>query len=290
MASYIYDISNDFPLGIVNTDNLKTEINESSIVTALDYISTSGNTITIRFKATLSAEDKTSLDDDRVGPCGGLIANHNSETKEKPSMVMIQEEAVKTNGKWRAESFWIHGATGPDVVTTTTLSYDYPITALNIQYRTTEENTDDFVEMVIVPDLGAGEGIIGTLEQTAATGATGIHVNQTIINNVCTSDVIILEEGEKVENLGEIIKIDKANKILYTKNPTTSSFNHTSPTYVKLNRYVMSSYVLGPPDLYLLGGSKIGGSYLPAGHKVEVRYRNMSDQPKRLYAIMERLE
>jgi hypothetical protein len=288
--TYQYSISNDFPLGLENTDNLSKEISQSAIVTALDYISTKGDTIYIKFKATLSTQDKTILDGDTTNPAGGLIADHNIVTPESTAIVSIQEESIPTNGKWKAEAFWILGATGPDVTTTTTLSYDHPITAMNIQYRTIEENVDDQVEMVIFPDYGSGEGVIGVLQQTAATGATGIHVNQAIIDNVCTSDVILLQEGGKEEDLGAIQIIDKANKMLYLKNSTATSFNYTSPTFIKLNRYVMGPYTLGPPDLYLLGGSKIGGSHLPAGHKVKVNYRNMSDTPKRLYVILERLE
>jgi len=290
MTSYIYSVTDDFPLGLVNTDNLSKEISQSAIITALDYITTSGDTINIIFKATLSTGDKTILDGDTVAPAGGLIADHNIVVAEVTSTVAIQEESIPTNGKWKAEAFWIPGATGPDVTTTTTLSYDHPITAMNIQYRTTDENVDDSVEMVVLPDYGSGLGVIGVLQQTAATGATGIHVNQAICDNVFTSDVIMLQEGGKEEDLGEIQRIDKANKMLYLKNPTATSFNYTSPTLVKMNRYVMGPYTLGPPSLYLLGGSKIGGSHLPAGHKVEVRYKNMSAESKRLYVILERLE
>lgn len=76
--TYTYSIANDFPGGAVNVSKLSTEIQASSIVTALDYINTNGDAIAIVFKAELSAEDKTTLDGNQTGPAGGLIAQHDN--------------------------------------------------------------------------------------------------------------------------------------------------------------------------------------------------------------------
>lgn len=73
MASqkYTYSISTDFPNHKVATDRLLQEIRLSSIVTASDYINSSGDDCDIWFKDTLSSGDKTILD--------GLIAVHSGE-------------------------------------------------------------------------------------------------------------------------------------------------------------------------------------------------------------------
>lgn len=83
-TKYTYSIANDFPGGAVNTTNLTTEIQASSIVTALDRIDTSADVLDIWFKDALSTADKTTLDNDATGPSGGLIAAHDSSATVQP--------------------------------------------------------------------------------------------------------------------------------------------------------------------------------------------------------------
>ena len=52
----------------------------------------------------------------------------------------------------------------------------------------------------------------------------------------------------------------------------------------------MKPFPLGPPWKYVLGSSKIGGSYVPAGYKIVINYTNMGTTQKTLYSIIERLE
>ena len=100
ITKYTYNVTNDFPSGKVNIGILQAEIQSSSIVTAIDRIDSAdgsvslgvltGGTIDIWFKAALSAGDKTILDGDTTGPCGGLIASHdNSPTPEDVAPVKI---------------------------------------------------------------------------------------------------------------------------------------------------------------------------------------------------------
>lgn len=73
MAStkYTYSIQNDFPNHAVASDRLLSEIRASAIITAVDYINTSGDDCDIWFKDALSAGDETILD--------GLVAIHSGE-------------------------------------------------------------------------------------------------------------------------------------------------------------------------------------------------------------------
>jgi len=70
-TKYTYSISTDFPNHKVGTDRLLQEINFSAIITAVDYINTSGDDCDVWFKAALSSGDKTILD--------GLVAVHSGE-------------------------------------------------------------------------------------------------------------------------------------------------------------------------------------------------------------------
>ncbi len=74
MAEYNYTQAD------VNTSQLASEIQESAITIALDYINTSGDDIAIFFKATLSAGEETTLD--------GLVSAHVIDPNYDPTLVV----------------------------------------------------------------------------------------------------------------------------------------------------------------------------------------------------------
>ena len=98
VTKYTYSIADDFPGAAVNTTNLTTEIQASSIATALDRIDTAGDVIDIWFKDALSTADKTTLDNDATAPSGGLIAAHdNSATVQPPDPVTLSHRLTTDN-------------------------------------------------------------------------------------------------------------------------------------------------------------------------------------------------
>jgi hypothetical protein len=68
MAEYIYNISSDFPNGLVNIDTFTEEIEGSSITKILDYILVGGGDCKTYFTESLSGGEETTLD--------GLVAAH----------------------------------------------------------------------------------------------------------------------------------------------------------------------------------------------------------------------
>lgn len=52
---------------------------------------------------------------------------------------------------------------------------------------------------------------------------------------------------------------------------------------------MMKNYTLGPAWEYTVGGSKIGGSYVPAGRVVKVTYENKTNVAKTLTPRIEYL-
>jgi hypothetical protein len=91
-TKYTYSISTDFINQIVATDRLSIEISDSAIVTALDYINTSGDDCDIWFKDTLSGGDETILD--------GLVAVHTGEAlpNDGLSVVLVHPKEKLTHG------------------------------------------------------------------------------------------------------------------------------------------------------------------------------------------------
>jgi hypothetical protein len=100
-TKYTYSISADFPSGL-SSSRLKNEIAESAITIALERIDTVGDSADIVFKNSLPAGDKTILDSDETGPCGGLIGNHSGEPLPNPTdeegIPYVREKSWKTQG------------------------------------------------------------------------------------------------------------------------------------------------------------------------------------------------
>lgn len=70
-TKYTFSISTDFPYHKVATDRLSQEITTAAIVTALDYINTSGDDCDVWFKSALSSGDEDILD--------ALVTAHSGE-------------------------------------------------------------------------------------------------------------------------------------------------------------------------------------------------------------------
>lgn len=71
LTKYTYSISNDTLNGIISTNKLHSEIIDSNISIALNYINTSGDNCDIWFKDELSSGDKILLD--------GIVSGHDGE-------------------------------------------------------------------------------------------------------------------------------------------------------------------------------------------------------------------
>lgn len=206
-------------------------------------------------------------------------------------LLKIVEEENPTNGKWRAKGVWLHGTTGENIVTNQDFTWDHPVSVLNLQICPTGENTGDYVQLSVIPNLGFGEGVIGVLAATGVSGSTCIQVSQAIIDNVYTIDYITLKLGATGYTVGPITAIDKENFLLYVQIALPITFPSGS-TLIKLERFVLGQddFSIGPPNLYTLGVTKIGASYIPKSSIIRVGYKNKTEQAKQMYAIIEYLE
>jgi len=199
------------------------------------------------------------------------------------SQVTIKEEDVPTGGKWAAQSHWFYGATGGvsgPSETVTQITWAHDVSVFNVQYRSREENERDQAHLYVeTKDAGFGVGVIGTITADAPTGATGITVSQTIIDNILAADWIALTDGINTTDYIQICSVKKEPRMLELTAPMPYFFSAASPTFVKFRRYVMRNYNLGPPNLYQLGNGK------------SVAYINYdSTKSKELFAYIERLE
>jgi hypothetical protein len=98
---------------------------------------------------------------------------------------------------------------------------------------------------------------------------------------------IKLNDGTNIDDLGQIVRVDKASNKLYMSGAPTHTFLATTPTYLLQTVYMIKHLVIGQAWNHDLGKSKIGGAYLPADTLVTVHYTNTANTTKKLYSWIE---
>lgn len=100
---------------------------------------------------------------------------------------------------------------------------------------------------------------------------------------------INLFNGVNMNELYRISNIDKLNNKITVENGAINSFSAYT-TYVRINVYSIRNFEIGPAWEYIVGESKIGGSYIPANIPVTVSYTNKStDTDKKFVGYLEYL-
>lgn len=101
---HTYSVANDTLNGKVDTYKLEKDVQASSITKALDYITVSGDTLTVAFKAAISTAEKTTLD--------GVVSAHTGDPVVETDSVEVQSApafAAKTLPDGRKLFRRVHG-------------------------------------------------------------------------------------------------------------------------------------------------------------------------------------
>ena len=180
---YTYSISSDFPNGEVCSERLIQEIQESPVVTSLDYVSgpvnTSGDACDVWFLLELSAGDKTILD--------AIVANHSGEP-------LVPEAPIQRTRIVDTETL------DPDVAVSCTedvqmpvvigqsvseknisFLFDVNIIAAGYYVDTEEWDRDDYFSAW---GVAQGDPAIGAVTAPAAEDDTVINVSPTVFSYV----------------------------------------------------------------------------------------------------------
>jgi hypothetical protein len=100
-TTYSYSVSQDFPNGTVNLNNLQNAIRQSAISVSLTNIGTLGDVLSINFSDVLTSGDRTILDGETgtpygTHPAGGLISTTNSTRPPPPPPFLRYNEVIAT--------------------------------------------------------------------------------------------------------------------------------------------------------------------------------------------------
>jgi len=200
------------------------------------------------------------------------------------SEVRIQEEVKKTGGHFQAQSFEVD--TQSNVAWyETEFSFPMPISLLSAMWVNKISNDGDEVEFLVSPDTTTG-----SITAAVAIGATVIDVSQTVIDNAKVGYYLKLDDGTNIDDVGRVISIDKVNSQITIETATVNSFAVATPTLIKQTvKLVPKIMLIGDHVQISLGGSKIGGSYIPANTLLKARYNNLSGSAEKFSFILQYL-
>lgn len=191
----------------------------------------------------------------------------------------IKEEYIDTGGFFQTHSYKLLCTPGTTVHDYT---FPYPITALSVKFTTESQHTDDQLLMEVAPDTLIGVVTVGVSENDAV-----FTVSDTVMDNVSLGHFIKITDGVNTDDLGKVITVNTTTNQITLNTACTHSF--PAGAYILLTVRVIDNYTIGYPGRYILGESKIGGSYVPKDTVVRVKYINNGESTKNFYSILEML-
>lgn len=207
-TTYTYSISTAFPNHKVSTDRLTLEIQTSTIITALDSITTVGDNCNILFKDVLSGGDQTTLNAIVAAHTGAALPG-GSQAVQQFSLAVGQQNqplsygravgytatSATTNKAVRATTYTPQGTNAQRSINSTsandtaagtgarTVIINYLTAAFVLKSETVTlngttavntVNTDiAYIESLVVASVGSGSVNAGAIQLWTTTGGTG---------------------------------------------------------------------------------------------------------------------
>jgi hypothetical protein len=210
----------------------------------------------------------------------------------------------------------------PNTTNTINISFPYPISALNTSYVTTTDNIKDILSVSIGENTPIGvltfnltpatswtnknynsgqtvtytHFIFGLRTYTCINNTINneiptniqywkhgleLYVSPTVIQYVSTGYYIKLFDGTNTNDVGRVISVDKVKNCIYVENNTTYNFNIGSVILQTI--YLIKDAIIGNPNNYLIGGKKIGGTYIPEDTIIKIYYSNLSSTDPKFF-------
>lgn len=197
--------------------------------------------------------------------------------------VQIVEEQIPTGGRFRVYGQKI--IIQPNTTEITEVSFPYPISVMTARLKTKDNSEGDIFGVEIAPKT-----TVGTITANTEVGSNLINVSKSVIDNIFVGALLYLTNGSIINSLGNVIEINKSNNTIRCENNISDVFSVTDPTFVQMTISFANMLELGDSDMYTFGGSKIGGSYIPANIKSHFIYENKSSTDvKTVYVYVEHL-
>jgi hypothetical protein len=184
------------------------------------------------------------------------------------ALVRVQEENTLTNGNFRYQSFTF--TCGSNCTTSNDISFPYPINILTTQTSSMENMIGDTLDVILIPK----NPIVGVTLSNLSVGSSNIYVSNSVLNYMNAGYLCIVGN----ENLGEVYNINPNSNMITTQYAASNEVAAAST--VAINVHVIKNAQFIQPTTYMVGGGKIGASYIPAGAVLRSFYKNNSSNVK----------
>jgi len=178
--------------------------------------------------------------------------------------VEIKEENTPTGGQYKSCGLSFSAAASEE--TLHDFSFPFPISLMSATFPSHGKTAGDSIGFIVGPDT-----VVGAITSDVTAGDTVINVQSTVIDNMKAGRYARLDDGTNNEE-HLVITVGSTTITLHTA--TANSYAAATPTYVKLNVKMAENLYLEPEVRYMLGDTKIGGSYVPANTVIRMSYNN----------------
>jgi len=243
------------------------------------------------------------------------------------NVVTIKEESIQTGGHFGTRT--VDLTISPTASASTEMWWPYPVSATVLKFTTNDQMIGDCISLAIGSDTIVGGLLLpspeavaynptvsynsgdvvtfphpnfGTrtytcLQTTTSNEPPGtaeywqhgypLTASSTALEYIENGFDVSLFNGSNKEDLGETVKVDKQGAKIYVQKAPVN--NYSPGSYIMMTVYHLKNYQLGYGSNYIIGESKIGGSYIPADVKVKITYTNHDPLEKRIVGSVEYL-
>lgn len=182
----------------------------------------------------------------------------------------IEESTNIFNSQVRGWELSVPGGTGS---TGLDITFDQAVAIQSLAYIADPDLRDDYIDAYILPNPSR-DGLIGTLSQDAKIGENTIHVTENVIDLVQPFFRIILNDGKKKQEMGEIKSVNKDNRTLTFHHPISIDFKKGTAVHLLIHR--INHYYLATT-----GKNTIKESSFPSNLKTRLVYNNVNAKAKK---------
>jgi len=281
---YNYELT-QFPNDKCNIDTLSTQIRNSTIKAALDFINESLGFVSIFFKAALDTQDEGVLDD--------IVAHHTGDPSPQETPIVRSEiltEHIRfveagdvTQGLYSAQSLIIDVSAG-EAEKIVDFTWPIDIALMSGTLGISEDMVGDNFTIDVGPNT-----LIGALIAPLNVGDTSIYVSSTVLENIKKGFYIGLYGAGQATGteISQVIDRDDANSCLRLLNPSDVSANAGS--YVAMCAKLIPNLFLHSMDKVEIGKDVPTGQRIPKNLPVRVHYHNNNGVAKKISFFIEYL-
>lgn len=182
--------------------------------------------------------------------------------------VVIEEEKIKTQGHFRTEGYTF--TIPPNTTYTHVVPLNYSISLLEVLFTIKTENIGDVFNAFYNP------AVYGLITSDITSPTNVLNVNAFILGYLKIGFILTIkrESDNYVEDLGEVIAIDNINNTVTLTRNTIGNFVINDKVFMKINGVKNVSF--GIEGRHIVGGSKIGASFLHYTGTLSATYENKS--------------